>query len=59
MVRNRIALYIDQTVGPNRAVARELFALIEKLPWNGYAKVGKLLVPYGLRLKDDEEFIRG
>ncbi|HEU4682657.1 MAG TPA: hypothetical protein VFS51_12965 [Gemmatimonadales bacterium] len=58
MVRDRIALYIDQTVGPNRAVARELFALIEKLPLNGYAKAGKLLVPYGIRLKDDEEFIR-
>lgn len=59
LVRNRVALYIDQTLGPNRAVARELFALIEKLPWNGYAKAGKLLVPYGLRLKDDEEFVRG
>src|SRR5918995_4308006 len=59
LVRDRIALYIDQTVGPNRAVARELFALVEKLPLNGYAKAGKLLVPYGLRLKDDEEFIRG
>jgi hypothetical protein len=59
LVRDRIALYIDQTVGPNRAVSRELFALLEKLPWNGYAKAGKLLVPYGLRLKDDEEFIRG
>jgi hypothetical protein len=32
LVRNRIALYIDQTVGPNRAVSRELFALVEKLP---------------------------
>jgi hypothetical protein len=58
LVRDRIALYLDQTVGPNRAVARELFALIERLPWNGYAKAGKLLVPFGLRLKDDEEFIR-
>jgi hypothetical protein len=58
LVRDRIALYIDQTVGPNRAVARELFVLVEKLPGNGYAKAGKLLVPYGLRLKDDEEFIR-
>jgi hypothetical protein len=58
LVRERIALYLDQTVGPNRAVAREIFALIEKLPWNGYAKAGKLLVPYGLRLKDDEEFVR-
>lgn len=59
LVRNRIALYIDQTLGPNRAVARELFALIERLPLNGYAKAGKLLLPYGLRLKDDEEFVRG
>ncbi len=58
LVRHRIALYIDQTVGPNRAVAREVFALIERLPLNGYAKAGKLLVPYGLRLKDDEEFVR-
>src|SRR5918994_2815103 len=58
LVRDRIAFYIDQTVGPDRAVARELFALVEKLPWNGYAKAGKLLVPYGLRLKDDEEFVR-
>lgn len=58
LVRDRIALYIDQTLGPGRAVARELFALVEKLPLNGYAKVGKLLLPYGLRLKDDEEFIR-
>ena len=58
LVRDRVALYIDQTVGPNRAVARELFAVVEKLPLNGYAKAGKLLVPYGIRLKDDEEFIR-
>jgi hypothetical protein len=58
LVRDRIALYLDQTLGPNRAVARELFALIERLPWNGYAKAGKLLVPFGPRLKDDEEFIR-
>lgn len=58
LVRDRIALYIDQTVGPNRAVARELFVLAEKLPLNGYAKAGKLLLPYGWRLKDDAEFIR-
>ncbi len=59
LVRDRVALYIDQTLGPNRAVARELFLLLEKLPLNGYAKAGKLLLPYGLRLKDDAEFVRG
>ena len=59
LIRDRVALYLDQTVGPNRAVARELFALIEKLPANGYVKAGKILLPFGLRLKDDGEFIRG
>jgi hypothetical protein len=53
-----LALYIDETVGPGRASARELFALVEDLPLNGYAKVGKFLLPYGLRLVDDQEFIR-
>jgi hypothetical protein len=58
LVRDRIALYVDQTVDPSPAVARELFALVEKLTWNVYAKAGNLLVPYGLRLKGDEELVR-
>lgn len=53
-----LALYLDETVGPNRAAAREVFALLERLPLNGYAKAGKLLLPFGWRLKDDAEFIR-
>jgi hypothetical protein len=53
-----LAFYLDQTVGPNRSASREVFALLERLPLNGYAKVGKLLQPYGLRLKDDAEFVR-
>lgn len=53
-----LALYVDETVGPSRAVARELFGIVENLPANGYAKFGKFLLPYGLRLADDREFIR-
>ncbi|HXV85092.1 MAG TPA: hypothetical protein VD793_00255 [Gemmatimonadales bacterium] len=53
-----LALYVDQTLGPGRADAREAFALVEQLPLNGYAKAGKFLLPYGLRLQDDLEFIR-
>jgi hypothetical protein len=53
-----LAFYLDQTVGPNRAASREVFALVERLPLNGYAKAGKLLQPYGLRLKDNAEFVR-
>jgi hypothetical protein len=53
-----LALYVDETLGPGRADAREAFALIEQLPLNGYAKAGKFLLPYGLRLQDDLEFVR-
>jgi hypothetical protein len=54
-----LALYIDQTVGPDRAFTREAFGLAE---WQGevpgYAKVGKFLLPYGWRLWDEEALIR-
>lgn len=58
LVPSRLAVYVDQTVGPDRATARELFGLVERLPLNGYAKAGKFLLPYGWRLWDDEAFIR-
>jgi hypothetical protein len=53
-----LAFYLDQTVGPNRSASREIFGLLEWRPGNGYVKAGKLLQPYGLRLKDDAEFVR-
>jgi hypothetical protein len=59
LVQNYLALYIDQTVGPNRAFTREAFGLAE---WRGnvpgFAKVGKFLLPYGWRLWDEEALIR-
>ncbi len=58
MIERKLALYVDQTLGPGPANVREAFALIEGLPLNGYAKAGKFLLPYGLRLQDDAEFIR-
>lgn len=57
-IPNRLALYVDETIGPSSARAREAFALVERLPLNGYAKAGKFLLPYGWRLWDDEAFIR-
>ena len=53
-----LTLYLDETLGPNRAVAREAFGMVRWNPGNGYAKVGKFLLPYGLRLQDDAEYIR-
>ena len=57
-IDNKLALYVDQTLGPERAYSRELFGLVEQLPLNGYVKAGKFLLPYGWRLWDDGEFIR-
>jgi len=59
LVPSILALYIDQTVGPDRALTREAFGLAEwrgKIP--GYAKVGKFLLPFGWRLWDEESLIR-
>jgi hypothetical protein len=53
-----LTLYLDQTVGPDRAVTREAFVMTEWRPANGYAKAGKMLLPYGWRLWDDLAFIR-
>ncbi|MEX0692532.1 MAG: hypothetical protein WD934_11725 [Gemmatimonadales bacterium] len=54
----RLALYVDQTLGPERSFAREAFALLEGLPGDAYIKLGKFLLPYGWRLQDDAEFVR-
>lgn len=58
VIERVLALYLDQTLGPGPASTREALALIEGLPLSGYAKAGKFLLPYGLRLQDDAEFIR-
>ncbi len=58
LIQNVLAFYLDQTLGPDRALIREGFALVEGLPGNGYAKAGKFMLPFGLRLWDDEAFIR-
>jgi len=43
--------------GGNAAV-REYFALVHGLPYNLYAKAGKFIPPYGLRLDDHTAYIR-
>jgi hypothetical protein len=58
LLESKLVLYIDQTVGPDRAVAREAFGMVRRLPGESYIKAGKFLLPYGLRLQDDAEYIR-
>jgi len=60
VIRDFLTLYIDQLLGPSGASTREAFALFGNgsLPLEGYVKAGKFFLPYGLRLVDDNEFIR-
>jgi hypothetical protein len=58
LIDDKLAVYLDEIVGPTSASAREAFVLLERLPLDGYVKAGKFLLPYGLRLLDDAEFIR-
>ncbi|MFQ5640652.1 MAG: hypothetical protein ACE5IR_21950 [bacterium] len=57
LVPDALSIYADQTLAPGNA-NRELFGLLQNLPLNSYFKVGRMLLPYGLRLRDDEAFIR-
>jgi hypothetical protein len=57
LIERVAGLYLDQTLGPGPAGIREAFGLLD-LPLGGYVKAGKFLLPYGLRLQDDAEFIR-
>jgi hypothetical protein len=58
MIQQVLDVYVDETLGPGAAGTREVFALVDALPLNGYVKAGKFMLPYGLRLQDDNEFIR-
>ncbi len=52
-----LTVYVDQTLAPG-AANREFFGVIQNLPLDSYVKVGRMLLPFGLRLRDDDAFIR-
>ena len=58
VVKDFLMFYIDEIVTPAGASSREAFGLIHNLPFNSYLKAGRFLLPYGLRILDDESFIR-
>ena len=57
LLADRLTLYMDEQVGPT-TLNREAFALLRFPDANAYVKVGKMFLPFGLRLEDDSEFIR-
>lgn len=56
-IPDALTFYLDQTVSPQSA-SRELFAMLHTTGRTLYGKVGRMLLPYGLRLIDDDAFIR-
>ncbi len=50
-----LTFYLDQNM--NSGDSRELFGMMQ-FPYEAYAKFGIMLLPYGLRMMDDQAFIR-
>lgn len=57
-VPGRLSLYFDQKLGPGEAQTREAYGLLS-LPGNKvFIKAGRFFLPFGLRLEDDDAFVR-
>lgn len=57
LVKNFVSMYTDMGFG-NSSGSREMWMMVRNLPGNSYVRVGQTLLPYGLRLMDDQAFIR-
>ncbi|MBI4551338.1 MAG: hypothetical protein HY710_03670 [Candidatus Latescibacteria bacterium] len=58
LVKDRLTFYVDEQVAPDAAGNREILGILRGLPNNAYVKVGRMFLPYGLRLWDFDAFIR-
>ncbi len=56
VVEDFLGIYVDEQVAPGGALSREAFALVRG--GKGYLKAGRFLLPYGLRIVDDDAFVR-
>jgi hypothetical protein len=57
LIPDWLTFYVDQRFAPS-TTTREAWGLLN-LPWDLYIKGGKMFLPYGLELQDDDAFIRG
>ena len=58
VIGDHLTVYLDETVAPEGASAREAFVMLRGWGADGYVKAGRILLPFGLRLPDDAAFIR-
>jgi hypothetical protein len=57
LIPDVLSLYIDQRFAPS-TTTREAWGML-RLPYDSFIKVGRMFLPYGLELQDDNAFIRG
>ncbi len=57
LIPDVLTFYVDQRFAP-QTDTREAWGLLY-LPWDFYVKAGRMFLPYGLELQDDNAFIRG
>ena len=55
---DRLSLVFDERLAPGSATNRETYGLLWFAERSAYVKVGRIFVPFGLRIEDDSAFIR-
>ena len=53
-----LTIYVDAKLGPEDPVVREQYVRLSSADDGLYVKGGEFFLPYGLRIQDDDAFIR-
>jgi len=55
---NLLSIYVDQKVAPDDSETREAYLLLTPMQGKFTFKAGQMFIPFGLRLEDDNAFVR-
>ena len=58
MIPDRLLFYMDEKVAPDAAVNREAWAMYRFGGERWYLRAGRMTLSYGLRLQDQQAFVR-
>jgi hypothetical protein len=58
MIPDRLLFYLDEKVAPDAAVNREAWAMYRFDDERWYLRAGRMNLPYGMRLQDQQAFVR-